>query len=70
MIVYEYPDELGRDQRVIRTREEAIAEQKASLVELNKKRVSPFTYQNDDDALADYMTTHWAWEEDYGGEES
>lgn len=59
MIVYDEPDwEWGGTIRVRITREEAITRQKKAAA------LKGYTYPSDEDALQDFMTVHWAWEEE------
>ena len=59
MIVYEEPDENGGDRKVSLTEEIAIKTQQEVALKANG-----FVYKNDEDALADFMTIHWAWKEE------
>ena len=58
MIIYEEPDENGKNIRVRITEEEAI--------EITKEKafMNGHIYKNDDQALVDFMTIHWAWKEE------
>lgn len=57
MVIYDEPDSNGGNKRVEITEEEAIRRQKEAAK--NKS----FTYRNDNEALEDYITIHWAWKE-------
>ncbi len=59
MIAYEEPDENGGDRKVSLTEEIAIKTQKEVALKANG-----FVYENDEEALADFMTIHGAWKED------
>jgi hypothetical protein len=59
MIVYDEPDENGKNREISVTEEIAIKSQKEVALKANG-----YVYKNDEDALADFMTIHWAWKED------
>lgn len=56
MIFYPVPDDEGYPVFVCISEEEAIFLQKKSVPE-------GFGYDNDQDALEDFMIVHWAWKE-------
>ena len=58
MIGYEEPDGNGGNRKVSLTEEIAIKTQQEVALKANG-----FVYGNDEEALADFMTIHWAWKE-------
>lgn len=59
-ISYCEPDENGNDVVITLTAAEAIQRQRAAVA--NSKLARPgFQYENDEQALTDFITVHWAW---------
>jgi hypothetical protein len=58
MIIWNEPDKNGKDKVCKASRQQAIEMQKA-CAERNG-----FTYENDEEALADFIALHWAREEE------
>jgi hypothetical protein len=59
MILHDELDNDGNDVRIERTRQEAIQYQK--IAAFTAKR---YVYASDEKALSDYMTIHWAWDDE------